>query len=306
MKANQDFKSGFVTLLGRPNVGKSTLLNSLVNKKVSIVSKVPQTTRHIIRGILNLDDAQIVFVDSPGIHSFKDSLARHLNTMARKTLLDIELILYVVDVTRPLGLEEERIMDFLLRQKTKIIIALNKIDINTRFLSDYIGVWEDKLKKKKLKENPILYYIPISAKTGKNLDKLEKVIKEGLPLGPPFYERETVTDFPLKFRSADIIREKLFLALKEELPHSLAVEVLDIEDKSSFVHIQAYIYVNRVSQKKIIIGKGGKLIREVGKAARKELEEIFSKKIYLELWVKVVTDWQKRVRILQELGYEAA
>lgn len=304
--ANQEvFKSGFVAIIGRPNVGKSTLINSLLDSKVSIVSKIPQTTRHLVRGILNLDDAQIVFVDSPGIHSFKDNLSQQLNVVAKKALLDIELILYVVDVTRAVGSEEERIIeDLLCQKKTKIVMVFNKIDISTKFINDYLNLWREKFEEKDLKEDPTICCIPLSAKTGRNLSKLIEAIKENLPLQPPFYDRETVTDFPLKFRVADIIREKLFLKLKEELPHSLAVELIDVEDKDKVTHISANIYVNRVSQKKIIIGKGGALIREIGIMSRRELEGVFNKKVYLELWVKVIADWQKKTRILKELGYQ--
>lgn len=303
MRAKEKFKAGFVSLVGRPNVGKSTLLNSLVDSKVSIVSKIPQTTRYLVRGILNLDDAQIVFVDSPGIHSFKDRLAQYLNSIAKKALLDIDLILYVVDISRSLGQEEEQIMDVILSNNTKTIMVLNKIDLNKQFLNDYINLWKEKFKEKKLKKDPIVYYIPTSAKKGKNLEKLKGAIKEHLPISPPFYEPGSLTDFPLKFRAADIIREKLFLKLKEELPHSLAVEVLDIEDKDTLVYLKALIYVNRNSQKRIIIGKKGHFIRDIGKNSRKELEAIFDKRVYLDLWVKVIPDWQKKLRILKEIGY---
>ncbi len=298
-------KSGFVTFVGRPNVGKSTLLNSLLKNKISVVSSVPQTTRYAIRGILNLSDAQIVFVDSPGIHSFKDNLSQYLNVVAQKALEDVEVVVYVVDVTRKPAYEEELIMKRLVFLKAKIIMALNKIDKNKKFLNDYISLWkkeEDALKNTSKAE--LVYYIPISAKTGHNLDKLIEAIKENLPWGFPFYNRDTITDFPVKFRIADIIREKLFLRLKEELPHSLAVDVKEIEEKERSVYIEAYIYVNRISQKQIVIGKKGEFIKEVGVVGRREIENIFNKKVYLRLQVKVVSNWQKKIRILKELGYQ--
>ncbi len=302
----KELVSGFVVMVGRPNVGKSTLINSLVNTKVSIVSKIPQTTRHLVRGILNLDDAQIVFVDSPGIHSFKERLAQHLNVLARKSTVDAELILYVVDVTRLPGLEEERIMEYLLSQrKLTIIMVFNKVDLGKRCVNDYMDLWKKKVKDAGKSRDPMIYYMPVSARTGKNLDVLIKVIKENLPKQFPFYDRDCVTDFPDKFRVADIIREKLCWGLKQEMPHSLAVDVVEIEDKGSLVYVGAYIYVIRTSQKKIIIGKRGIFIKNIGEMSRKEIEGIFGKKVYLDLWVKVMADWQKKARILKELGYES-
>ncbi len=305
MSDKDKIKSGFVVLIGRPNVGKSTLLNSLLGNKISVVSGVPQTTRYAIRGVLNLSDAQIVFVDSPGIHSFKDNLSQYLNVVAQRALEDVEVVVYVVDVTRKPAYEEELIVKKLTSLETKIIMALNKVDKNKRFFNDYILLWkkeENTLKTPGKAE--LAYYIPISAKTGYNLDKLIEAIKENLPWGFPFYSRDTITDFPVKFRIADIVREKLFLNLKDELPHSLAVDVTAIEEKERSVYIEAYIYVNRNSQKQIVIGKKGSFIKEVGILSRKEIENIFNKKVYLRLQVKVVSNWQKKMRILKELGYQ--
>jgi GTP-binding protein Era len=295
-----DFRCGFVAILGRPNVGKSTLLNALVGGKISIISSIPQTTRHQIRGILNLENAQIIFVDTPGIHSFKDTLASHLNIVAKKSIQGCDLLLYVVDISRSIGREEETIMDLLASQKIKVIMVLNKIDLGTNFINDYINLWKEKTKDK---VDPLIYYLPTSAKTGKNIDKLKEVIVENLPQQSPFYDKDTLTDFPLKFRISDIIREKLFLNLKKELPHSLAVEVEEIQEKENIFYIRINIYVNRVSQKKIVIGEEGQLLKNIGKEARIEIEEILKKKVYLDIWVKVLEDWQKKSRILKELGY---
>jgi GTP-binding protein Era len=303
MEIKSGFKSGFVTILGRPNVGKSTLLNALLGSKVSIVSNIPQTTRYQIRGILNLENAQIVFVDTPGIHSFKKELVSHLNTVAKKSIESIEAILYVVDVSRSIGREEAAVMEFIARSQSKIIMALNKIDLGMEFLNQYIDAWQKLLKEKNIETNPISYYIPISAKKGKNLDRLVEAILELLPNQAPFYDPGCLSDFPLSFRVADVIREKLFLNLKEELPHSVAVEVAQIEDKRDVIYVGANIYVNRDSQKGIIIGRGGELLKRIGTLARKEIEDILKKRIYLELRVKVLKDWQKKLRILKELGY---
>ncbi len=298
----EGFRCGFVSLVGRPNVGKSTLLNSLLKSKVSIVSPAPQTTRHRIRAILNLENAQVVFIDTPGIHSFKDSLARSLNTLAYSSIEGCDLILYVVDVARAFGEEEKTIMNFLLQENLKIIMVLNKIDLGKRFIGDYIENWRAKVCAKNIKD-PLVCYLPVSAKRQDNIEVLKKVIVENLPPGRPFYPLDTLTDFPLKYRLADIVREKLCLNLKEELPHSLAVEVEEIKEEEKIAVIFVNIYVNRETQRAIVLGKKGSLIKEIGIASREEMEGLFQKRVYLDLKVKVLKDWQERPRILQELGY---
>lgn len=364
---NETFKSGFVAIIGRPNAGKSTMLNALLGNKISIVSPVPQTTRHRIKGILNLKNAQIVFVDTPGIHSFSDSLSTQLNAVARESIEGCDLLIYVVDTSRVFGKEESEIMNFVAGQKIKVIMVLNKIDLGKKYLNEYIACWQGLLKEKNIKQDPVVSYLPISAKAGININTLLEVLLENIPEQIPFYDTGTMTDFPLKFRIADIVREKLFLLLKNELPHSLAVELEAIRDmegkikekgkarrkikfleedereggeddfekdsedneaeygdeyiqgkpdflsavsvpgnqlkKSGFIYIKVNIYVNRDSQKKIIIGEGGKLLKEIGSLARQEIEKIFNKKVYLDIWVVVVKDWQDRPRILKQLGY---
>ncbi|MEI8349334.1 MAG: GTPase Era [Candidatus Omnitrophota bacterium] len=345
---NEQFKSGFVAIMGRPNVGKSTILNALIGNKISIVSPIPQTTRHQIKGILNMPGAQIVFVDTPGIHSFRDSLVTQLNTVARQSVEGCDMILYVADVSRAPGKEEYEIMKFLGTQKIKIIMALNKMDLGQRFLGEYVSAWKTRLEKKKISNDPVISYLPLSARSGKNIDTLKSIILEHLPVQVPFYDTNTQTDFPLKFRVADIVREKLFLNLKEELPHSLAVEVETIEKrnapdklakeedfvqdedveeddieeegmeddfalssleqfkdspKGGFMYIKVKIYVNRTSQKKIVIGEKGKLLKSIGTQARKEMETLFSRRVYLDVWVGVLSNWQDKPRILKELGY---
>lgn len=297
----ENFKAGFVAILGRPNAGKSTLLNNLVGKKISIISPIPQTTRHQIKGVLNVNGAQIVFVDTPGMHSFDDNLTTHLNTIARRSIEGCDLIIYVVDTTRIPGKEEERLMEIIAGQNIKTIMVLNKIDLEGKFLNNYISAWADETKKNT--KNPLIYFIPISAKTGKNSEKLMSALIENLPESPPYYDNNTLTDFPLKFRIADIIREKLFLCLDEELPHSLAVEVESIKNKQQIVRINVVIYVQRNSQKRIVVGKNGQILKQAGESSRKEIEELFKKKVFLETWVKVLGDWQRRPRILKELGY---
>jgi GTP-binding protein Era len=298
----KDFKAGFVALLGRPNVGKSTLLNALVGDKVSIISAIPQTTRHQIKGILNLAQAQIVFVDTPGIHSFKDKLTSHLNTIAKRSLEGCDLVVYVVDVSRRPGQEERQLIRVLTGAGIKTIMVLNKVDLGIKSFNDYIDLWKESIEKKKIKD-PLVYYIPLSAKTGKNIDVLKSALVENLEVSHPYYDENSLTDFPLKFRLADIIREKLFLRLKKEVPHDLAVEIEEIEDKKKSVYIKVNIYVKRNSQKRIIVGKGGELLKEVGKLSREEIGKIYNKKVFLDTWVKVLEDWQERPRVLKELGY---
>jgi GTP-binding protein Era len=335
---NENFKSGFVAILGRPNVGKSTILNALVGNKISIISPVPQTTRHQIKGILNLKNAQIVFVDTPGIHSFKDNLVTQLNTIAKQSVEGCDLILYVADVSRNLGKEETEIINFLVKQEIKIIMVLNKMDLGGHFANSYIEAWKKHIEIKDIKTDPLISYLPLSAKTSKNIELLLNVVVENLPAQEPFYDTHTLTDFPLKFRLADIVREKLFLNLKAELPHSLAVEVAEIKDREDEkkkkemeetvnglmnyddfmvtlaqpdkagalngpVYIKVNIYVNRTSQRKIVIGEKGKLLKEIGIQSRKEIEAFLNKRVYLEIKVEVLADWQNKPRILQELGY---
>ena len=298
-------RCGFVTLMGRPNVGKSTLINTLLKEKISIVSSVPQTTRFRIRGVLTTDSFQIVFVDTPGLHLFKDNLASYLNNIAKKGIEDTDVILYLVDVTRSIGKEELEIMKFLLNcSYSPIIMGLNKIDLGCDFLNQYIKIWEELVEENK-KVNPIKFYIPISAKTGKNLDRLINTLVDFLPQQEfLFYPQKETTDFPLNFRISEVIREKLLYSLKEEIPHQCAVVVDEVREKEKITYIHAYIYVNRVSQKKIIIGKDASFIKRIGIQARADLESLLRKKVYLELDVKVIKDWQKKIRILKELGYE--
>lgn len=299
----ENFKSGFVGILGRPNVGKSTLLNALIVNRISIISPVPQTTRHQIKGILNTKDAQVVFVDTPGIHSFRDSLTEHLNTVAKQSVEGCDVILYVVDVSRHIGPEEQEVIHFLIRQNIKIIMVLNKMDLGAKYMDDYITSWKEALTGQNISKDPLVLYLPLSAKSGKNVEELKKIIIDNLPHAPAFYDTDTVTDFPLKFRIADIVREQLFLHLSQELPHSLAVEVQDLEEKEKVTHIQINIYVNRTSQKKIIIGKQGAVLKKIGTASRRHIEQILGRQVYLDLWVKVLENWQDKPRILQELGY---
>ncbi len=250
---------------------------------------------------MNLDTAQIVFVDTPGIHSFKDKLASHLNTVAQRSIEGCDLIVYVVDLSRRPGSEEERIIKILSLQEIKIVMVLNKVDRGEKFVNDYIDLWQKRTKK--AASDSLAYYIPLSAKTGKNIERLKDALLELLPEGHAYYDHSCSSDFPQQFRVADAIREKLFLKLNKELPHSLAVEVSEVKPKKKGIYVKVNIYVKRNSQKKIVVGKNGQLLKEVGSESRPEIENIFRKKVFLDIWVSTLKDWQDRPRILKQLGY---
>jgi GTP-binding protein Era len=289
-------KSGFVGIIGLPNVGKSTLLNHLLGTKVSIVSPKPQTTRFNIKGILTRDNFQIIFVDTPGIHSAKDLFNQMMVKEALSVLQDVDIILWVMDVTHRIP-EEEKILDLIKSANKPTILALNKIDL---------------IKKQELL--PIIDYfsklydfkaiIPISALKNDGLDRLLDELVKLLPEGPFYYEPERVTDLPLDLLIAEIIREKIFLLTYQEVPYSSAVKVEEIreEPEKNLLYIQATIFIERDSQKGIIIGKGGKMLKKIGTLAREELEFLLGKKIYLDLWVKALKDWRERETHIRRLA----
>jgi GTP-binding protein Era len=289
-------KSGFVEIIGLPNVGKSTLLNQLLGTKVSIVSPKPQTTRFNIKGILTRDNFQIIFVDTPGIHSAKDLFNQMMVKEALSVLQDVDIILWVMDVTHRIP-EEEKILDLIKSANKPTILALNKIDL---------------IKKQELL--PIIDYfsklydfkaiIPISALKNDGLDRLLDELVKLLPEGPFYYEPERVTDLPLDLLIAEIIREKIFLLTYQEVPYSSAVKVEEIreEPEKNLLYIQATIFIERDSQKGIIIGKGGKMLKKIGTLAREELEFLLGKKIYLDLWVKALKDWRERETHIRRLA----
>jgi GTP-binding protein Era len=289
-------KSGFVGIIGLPNVGKSTLLNQLLGTKVSIVSPKPQTTRFNIKGILTRDNFQIIFVDTPGIHEAKDLFNQMMVKEALSVLQDVDIILWVMDVTHRIP-EEEKILDLIKSANKPTILALNKIDL---------------IKKQELL--PIIDYfsklydfkaiIPISALKNDGLDRLLDELVKLLPEGPFYYEPERVTDLPLDLLIAEIIREKIFLLTYQEVPYSSAVKVEEIreEPEKNLLYIQATIFIERDSQKGIIIGKGGKMLKKIGTLAREELEFLLGKKIYLDLWVKALKDWRERETHIRRLA----
>jgi len=289
-------KSGLVTIIGKPNVGKSTLLNALIGEKVSIVSDRPQTTRKNILGILSKDDFQVMFLDTPGIHKPKDDLGEHMVKDAISALEDdVDLIIFIVDA-KEIADEDIYIDKYVLpKYQNKKILAINKSDlVNT----DPIESVRDKINISNYDE-----VIPISALYGTNLDKLEEAIKKYLPEGPQYYPEDVKTTEPIEDRIREIIREKVILLTYQEIPYSIAVVLEEFEERNDLFYIRAVIFVEKESQKGIIIGKNGKKLKEIGTLAREELEALLGKKVYLDLWVKVRDKWRKKARWVEELVY---
>lgn len=297
------FKSGYVAILGRPNVGKSTLLNSFLGTKVAIVTDKPQTTRHRIVGVKHMKDAQIVFLDTPGIHKEKFELNRYMNEIAFGVIPDADVILFLIDARVGLTETDRKILQKIGEEKrkdTKVIVVINKID----------GVPKEELLPlidEIHKTFPFVSdIVPISATKGTNLDRLLDLIAQYLPEGPKYYEDHMVTDMPLEQYVAEIIREKIMLLTREEIPHAVTVQVISIQpgdrDPNMLV-IDADIIVEKDSQKAIVIGKGGQRLKKIGKLAREELEQLLGKRVYLRLWVKVKEGWRDRIDQLRGLGY---
>ncbi len=290
--------SGFVSIVGRPNVGKSTLVNALVGEKVAITSPRPQTTRNTIRGVLTLPerDAQIVLVDTPGIHKPRSALGERLNTLVYGSLADADVVLFVLDALKPVGPGDKLIAERLKESGTPVIVVVNKVD---RATPDQIG---EQLVA--ASEWDFDAYVPISALKRGGVDIVVGEVVSRLDEGPWFFPEDAITDQPEQFLAAELIREKFLSRLREELPHSLAVVVNDIEVRDNgVVHVEATAYVERESQKGMVIGKGGSMVKEVGKAARYDLEKLFGAKVYLDLNVRVEKDWQQTEEMLDRLGF---
>jgi GTP-binding protein Era len=290
------FRSGFATLVGRPNVGKSTLLNQLVGTKVSIVSDRPQTTRNQVRGVWNGPGSQIVFIDTPGIHKPKTELGRRLNHRSIETLEAVDVICFLVEATAPIGAGDRYIAGLLSGVETPAILVVNKTDgAGPSDILGHLAGAADTL-------GDFAAYVPLSARTGEGSDALLSEITARLPEGPLYYPDGVVTDQPDTFLAGELLREKLLAVAREELPHSLAVTVEDIEERPDLLVFRAVVRVERDSQKGIVIGKGGAVIKEAGTAARLELEALLGTKVHLETHVKVDKDWQRRPEALDRLG----
>ncbi|WP_373111298.1 GTPase Era [Staphylococcus epidermidis] len=292
-----EHKSGFVSIIGRPNVGKSTFVNRVIGHKIAIMSDKAQTTRNKIQGVMTRDDAQIIFIDTPGIHKPKHKLGDYMMRVAKNTLSEIDAIMFMVNVNEDIGRGDEYIMEMLKNVKTPIFLVLNKIDL----------VHPDTLMPKIEQYQSYMDFtdiIPISALEGLNVDHFIDVLKSFLPEGPKYYPDNQISDHPEQFVVSEIIREKILHLTSEEIPHAIGVNVdCMIKEDEDRVRIEATIYVERDSQKGIVIGKGGKKLKEVGKRARRDIEMLLGSKVYLELWVKVQRDWRNKVNFIRQIGY---
>jgi GTP-binding protein Era len=298
VEAEGPYKSGFAGIIGRPNVGKSTLLNNLVHRKLAIISNKPQTTRNKIRAVYTRDDAQIVFVDTPGFHKPRNPLGERLNRAVRETLEEVDVVLFMLDGTKTVGKGDLFIAGELQGLGTPVIAVINKIDRITR----------DQVEAEKAvvgKLGDFRDVIALSAKSGENVHAVIESIVELLPEGPRYYPEDVVSEQPESFIVGELIREKVLQLTREEVPHSVAVVVHEMEKREDkdLVDIDATIYVERESQKGIIIGKGGRMLKDIGSRAREEIERLLGNRTFLNLHVKVEKDWSKRPEMLKRLGY---
>lgn len=288
-------KSGFVSIVGRPNVGKSTLLNSILERKIAITSNVSGTTRNIIEGIYHDQDTQIIFVDTPGIAKPLDRLGKVLNKQAYSLTKDVDLILLVVDIGSGIGKGDKFLMDSLLNNKVPVILVINKIDkVSNETLIMAINEYKD---------YSFAEIVPVSAKVNDNIDHLIEVIKKYLKDNVKYYDDDIVTSSSLTFMAGELVREKLLQNTKEEIPHSITCHCTKIEEKKGIMNVSVDIIVDKPNIKKIIIGAGGEMLKKVGIAARVDLEELMQKKVYLDLYVKVLENWKDKEKYLKELGF---
>jgi GTP-binding protein Era len=296
---NSGFKSGFVAIIGRPNVGKSTLLNTLVGQKIASISDKPQTTRNRIQGILTNDDFQIIFLDTPGMHKPKHLLGEYMVNVARRAMEEVDGIIFVVDPVSGIGGGDQYIADYIRNIKTPKILVLNKIDvISSQKAKEYEDVLDSLGEFHKVIKISALRNI----NTGKLIDELIGI----LPEGPMYYPADMVTDHPERFIIAELIREKVLELTRDEVPHSVAVDVQEMKSRhdKNLVSINALIYVERDSQKGIIVGKGGQMLKEIGRFARLDIEALLGSRVYLDLWVKVKRNWREDEKSLRMFGYE--
>jgi GTP-binding protein Era len=293
----EDYRCGFIALVGRPNVGKSTLLNRLIGQKISITSRRPQTTRHRIIGIKTLGNAQLIYVDTPGLHRYSGrAMNRHMNRTATLALQDVDVVVFLVEGLRWMP-DDDLVLSELERLDCPVILAVNKVDLIAEKETLLPGL--QALSRKRV----FAHIIPLSARKGDNVAELETCVEALLPVATPFYPEDQVTDRSERFLVAERIREKLFRKLARELPYGLSVEVEHFRRERYSIHIHALIWVERQSQKTIVIGKQGVVLREVGQQARVEIERMLESKVNLKLWVKVKEGWADDERALKSLGY---
>lgn len=295
---SKEFKSGFISIIGRPNVGKSTFLNHVVGQKIAIMSDKPQTTRNKVQGVVTTDDAQMIYIDTPGIHKPKHKLGDFMVKVARNTLREVDAIMFMVNAEEQIGPGDRFIIEMLEHTETPVFLVINKIDlVHPDQLLETIVSYKS--------EYDFAEIVPISAMNGNNTDRLLETLKKYLPNGPKYYPDDQVTDHPERFIISELIREKVLHLTREEIPHSVAVviEKIDREEKREMVNIMATIIVDRDSQKGIVIGKRGALLKEIGTKARHDIEMLLGSKVFLELWVKVQKDWRNKPGRLKEFGF---
>ncbi|MBQ8857420.1 MAG: GTPase Era [Lachnospiraceae bacterium] len=299
MNTNANFKSGFVTLIGRPNVGKSTLMNRLIGQKIAITSNKPQTTRNRIQTVYTDERGQIVFLDTPGIHKAKNKLGEYMVNVAERTLKEVDVVLWLVEPTTFIGAGEQHIAAQLKTIKTPIVLVINKVDtVKKEEILKFIDAYKDICNFADI--------VPVSALKGQNTDTVLEVIFKYLPYGPAFYDEDTVTDQPQRQIVAEMIREKALRCLDEEIPHGIAVtiEKMKVRPNGKVVDIEATIVCERDSHKGIIIGKGGAMLKKIGSAARFEIERMMEMKANLQIWVKVRKDWRDSDLFIKNFGYD--
>ncbi len=296
----KQFKSGFVTLIGRPNVGKSTLMNYLVGEKLAIISKKPQTTRNKITTILTKEDFQAIFIDTPGMHTPKSKLGHYMVKSAENTLNEVDVVLYLVEPYEKINENDKNIIERLEKVKTDVFLVINKIDtVDKTKVLEVIDAYSKLYDFKEI--------IPISANSGKNIDELQKQIKAYLPEGPLFFPVDMITDQPEKQIVAELVREKALRLLNDEIPHGIAVEVMSMKKRQDqdMVDIEVTIYCEKNSHKGIIIGKNGAKLKDIGQRARQDIEKLLGSKVNLKTWVKVKKDWRDNDFLMKSFGYDS-
>lgn len=298
MSENAAYKAGFATLIGRPNVGKSTLMNKLIGQKIAITSSKPQTTRNRIQTVYTSEEGQIVFLDTPGIHKAKNKLGDYMVGVAQRTLSEVDVILWLVEPTNYIGAGEQYIIEQLKKVKTPVILVINKIDtIKKDEVLPFIDTYRKELDFQEI--------VPVSALKGDNTDTLISCIMKYLPYGPAFYDEDTITDQPMRQIVSELIREKALRCLDEEIPHGVAVSIESMKYRKNICDIEATIVCERDSHKGIIIGKGGSMLKKIGSTARPDIEDLLEMQVNLQLWVKVKKDWRDSDFLLKNFGYNA-
>ena len=295
---NENFKSGFVALVGRPNVGKSTLMNHLIGQKIAITSEKPQTTRNRIQTVYTDKRGQIIFLDTPGIHKAKNKLGQYMVNVAEGTLNEVDVIMWLVEPTTYIGAGEKHIAELLSKVKTPVILAINKIDTvkDEEIIAKAIDTYKNVC--------PFAEIVPVSALRNQNTDKMTELLFQYLPYGPQYYDEDTVTDQPMRQIAAELIREKALRLLQDEIPHGIAVTIEQMKERDNGIFdIEATIVCERDSHKGIIIGKGGAMLKRIGSQARREIENLMGAKVNLQLWVKVRKEWRDSELYMKNYGY---